>query len=213
MELDRHSLFGRHVTWCTQLYSLTETPQHPPPPPTPLIWTRIRGCYWSAEIDDISLWTPGLHASIMIVYVPPWNHVEALQLLNFDFNPDPAFHSDADLRPVSHIKVEKLLLLKYLILFFSVEPTGRWQAGRTFRLLIIGRNLSRGGASNSTAQVQCMYNSVVAGRNSATRQQQPVQQCTVWYWAKRMESERGNSENVSALSAGAFTTTWLVMVT
>jgi hypothetical protein len=27
------------------------------------------------------------------------------------------------------------------------------------------------------------------------------------------EVQRGNSENVSALSAGAYTTTWLVMVT
>jgi hypothetical protein len=27
-----------------------------------------------------------------------------------------------------------------------------------------------------------------------------------------MEGERGNSKNVSALSAGAYTTTWLVMV-
>jgi hypothetical protein len=31
--------------------------------------------------------------------------------------------------------------------------------------------------------------------------------------SKRKEEERGNSENVSALSAGAYTTTWLVMVT
>ncbi len=36
-----------------QLYSLAETPQPPPPPPR--IWARIRGRYWSAKIDDISL--------------------------------------------------------------------------------------------------------------------------------------------------------------
>jgi hypothetical protein len=30
---------------------------------------------------------------------------------------------------------------------------------------------------------------------------------------KKMDGERGNSENVSALSAGAYTTIWLVMVT
>jgi hypothetical protein len=30
---------------------------------------------------------------------------------------------------------------------------------------------------------------------------------------ERRKGERGNSENVSALSAGAYTTTWLVMVT
>ncbi len=31
--------------------------------------------------------------------------------------------------------------------------------------------------------------------------------------SERMEGERGNSENFSALSAGAYTTTFLVMVT
>jgi hypothetical protein len=37
---------------CAQLYSLAETPQ----PPNPLrIWTHIRGRYWSAKIDDISM--------------------------------------------------------------------------------------------------------------------------------------------------------------
>jgi hypothetical protein len=33
MELDLQSLFGLHVTWCAQLFSLTETPQPPPLPP------------------------------------------------------------------------------------------------------------------------------------------------------------------------------------
>ncbi len=32
-------------------------PANPPPPPT-RIWAHIRGCYWSAKIDDISLWPP-----------------------------------------------------------------------------------------------------------------------------------------------------------
>ncbi len=31
MELDLQSLFGLHATWCTQLYSLAETPQLPLP--------------------------------------------------------------------------------------------------------------------------------------------------------------------------------------
>jgi hypothetical protein len=31
MEVDLQSLFGLHVTWCAQLYSLAETPQLPPP--------------------------------------------------------------------------------------------------------------------------------------------------------------------------------------
>ncbi len=41
---------------CAQLYSLAETPQLPPT--IPRIWAHIRGCYWSAKIDDISLWPP-----------------------------------------------------------------------------------------------------------------------------------------------------------
>jgi hypothetical protein len=39
MEVDLQSLFGFHVTWCAQLYSLTETQQSPPP--SPRIGTRI----------------------------------------------------------------------------------------------------------------------------------------------------------------------------
>jgi hypothetical protein len=50
MKLDLQSLFGLHVH-CAQLYSLAETP-HPPPP---RLWAYIRGRYWSAKIDDISL--------------------------------------------------------------------------------------------------------------------------------------------------------------
>ncbi len=32
MEVDLQSLFGLHVKWCAQLYSLAETPQLPPSP-------------------------------------------------------------------------------------------------------------------------------------------------------------------------------------
>jgi hypothetical protein len=52
MEVGLQSLLGLHVTWCAQLYSLAETPQLPPSPPFGLV---LRGRYWSAEIDDISL--------------------------------------------------------------------------------------------------------------------------------------------------------------
>ncbi len=38
------------------MYSLAETPH---PPPLPRIWAHIRGRYWSAKIDDISLQPPG----------------------------------------------------------------------------------------------------------------------------------------------------------
>ncbi len=32
MEVDLQTLFGLHVTWCAQLYSLAKTLQLPPPP-------------------------------------------------------------------------------------------------------------------------------------------------------------------------------------
>ncbi len=40
MEVDLQSLFGIHVTWCSQLYSLAEAPCGPQLPPSPCIWTR-----------------------------------------------------------------------------------------------------------------------------------------------------------------------------
>jgi hypothetical protein len=45
MELDPQRLFG---ILCVHLYSLANTP-------LPRIWAHIRGRYWSAKIDDISL--------------------------------------------------------------------------------------------------------------------------------------------------------------
>ncbi len=44
MEVDLQSLFGLHVTWCAQLYSLAETPQLLP---TPAFGLVLRGCYWT----------------------------------------------------------------------------------------------------------------------------------------------------------------------
>ncbi len=35
MEVDLQSLFGLHVMWCAQLFSLAETPQLAPYPPPP----------------------------------------------------------------------------------------------------------------------------------------------------------------------------------
>jgi hypothetical protein len=52
MEVDFQSLFGLHVTRCAQLYSLADTPQLPAPPAFGLV---LRGRYWSAKQDDISL--------------------------------------------------------------------------------------------------------------------------------------------------------------
>ncbi len=47
-DLNLQNLFGLHVHCCTQWLVR---------PPTP-IWAHIRGRYWSAKIDDISLWPP-----------------------------------------------------------------------------------------------------------------------------------------------------------
>ena len=48
MELDLRSLFGLHVLSCTHWV-------RPRTLPPPSIWANIRGRYWSAKIDDISL--------------------------------------------------------------------------------------------------------------------------------------------------------------
>ncbi len=52
-ELEIQSLLGIHVHSCTRWLS----PRNPPPPLS-LHLGAIRGCYWSAKIDDISLWPP-----------------------------------------------------------------------------------------------------------------------------------------------------------
>ncbi len=52
MEVDLQGFFGLHVTGCAQLYSFAETPQFPP---SPAFGRVLRGRYWSAKIDDISL--------------------------------------------------------------------------------------------------------------------------------------------------------------
>jgi hypothetical protein len=49
MELDLESVFGLHVPSCT--HWLRPRNLHPP-----RIWAHKRGRYWSAKIDDISLW-------------------------------------------------------------------------------------------------------------------------------------------------------------
>ncbi len=54
MELDLQSLFGLHV----HSYTYWLTPRNSPSPPLPRIWAHIRGRYWSAKIDNISLWPP-----------------------------------------------------------------------------------------------------------------------------------------------------------
>jgi hypothetical protein len=48
MDLDLQSLFG---LMCTAVLIGWD----PATPPYPRIWARIRGCNWSAKIDEISL--------------------------------------------------------------------------------------------------------------------------------------------------------------
>ncbi len=62
MELDLFRLFG---LLCIQLYSLAKTPQLPHSPPH-LVWSHIRGRYWSAKTDDISLKLPEFNDRIIV---------------------------------------------------------------------------------------------------------------------------------------------------
>ena len=55
MELHLQSLFGLHVHSCTHWLRPRNSP-----PPSPTIWAHLWGRYWSAKIDDISLW-PSLY--------------------------------------------------------------------------------------------------------------------------------------------------------
>ncbi len=61
MELDLQSLFGLHVHSCTHLLrSRTPSP--------PRIWAHIRGRWWSAKIDDISLCPPDEKDTILVQF-------------------------------------------------------------------------------------------------------------------------------------------------
>ncbi len=73
MEVDLQSLFGLQVTWCAQLYSLAETPHSLPPPAFGLV---LRGRYWSAKIDDISLYPPATAplAGVVTIYAKTTVH-------------------------------------------------------------------------------------------------------------------------------------------
>jgi hypothetical protein len=65
MELALQSLFGLHVQSCTHWLRPCN------PLPSSRIWTRIRGRYWSAKIDDIHLFvTPCLGSSAYLISPP-----------------------------------------------------------------------------------------------------------------------------------------------
>ncbi len=63
MMLDLQSLFEFAVHSCTH-WLWPRRPQ--PPPPLPGLWAHIRWRYWSAKINDISLWPPGVKRWIFI---------------------------------------------------------------------------------------------------------------------------------------------------
>ncbi len=71
MEVDLQSLFGLHVTWCAQLYSLAKTPLLPP---LPRIGTRItRTLLVSKERRHLCVtpcWRPSLFS-----WTSPWRSV------------------------------------------------------------------------------------------------------------------------------------------
>jgi hypothetical protein len=69
---------------CVQQYSLAETLQLPPPP----IWAHIRGRYWSAKIDNISLWPPDQSNLFM---AGPTSGIG--NLVNLKIYPNPPHHS------------------------------------------------------------------------------------------------------------------------
>ncbi len=89
ISLVRYGVRSLKFIWapCAQLYSLAETPQlHP----FPRIWAHIRGRYWSAKIDDISLWTL---RSIICIKSAPYSSFSdesfaiSQRLLHFGFIP------------------------------------------------------------------------------------------------------------------------------
>jgi hypothetical protein len=59
-ELDLQSVYLGSM--CTVVLIFWLKPSTPPPPPG--IWTHIRVRYWSAKIDDISLWPPDSNIDI-----------------------------------------------------------------------------------------------------------------------------------------------------
>ena len=65
MELDLQSLFGLHVTWCAQLYSLAETPQ---PHPIPPHWDSYARAL-SVSKDRHLFVTPCFHSSALLKLV------------------------------------------------------------------------------------------------------------------------------------------------
>ncbi len=101
MEVDLQSLFGLHVTWCAQLYSLAETPQLPPPPAFGLV---LRGRYLSAKKDDIfckpqllgvvhltSHTQPGWENSILMTERTRGSRGLSSSLYNGSLDPSPGF--------------------------------------------------------------------------------------------------------------------------
>jgi hypothetical protein len=72
MELDLQSLFGLIWAQWHVVYTAVPIGWDPSTLPLPTAWTRIRGRYWSAKIDDISLWPPAQkHGFLYFLYPRP----------------------------------------------------------------------------------------------------------------------------------------------
>ncbi len=62
-KVDLQSLFGLHVHSCTHWLHETRN--------SPRIWAHIRGHYWSANINDISLWSPACNVLYLLLRATP----------------------------------------------------------------------------------------------------------------------------------------------
>jgi hypothetical protein len=72
MDLDLQRLFRLHVHSCTNWLRPRNPPPRPPAPPRiRAIRACIRGRYWSAKIDDISLWPSDKHVVKLLPPPPP----------------------------------------------------------------------------------------------------------------------------------------------
>jgi hypothetical protein len=75
---------GLHVHSCT-LWLRPRNP--PPPPPSPRIWAHIRGRYWTAKIEHISLCPPAYDCAATQIQIRITMHPFSVEIvLHMDEN-------------------------------------------------------------------------------------------------------------------------------